>query len=323
MKAILCAELGPPEALVFGDVPDPDPAPGQVVIDVEAAGVNFPDSLMIQGRYQFQPPLPFTPGGELAGTVFAVGDGVDTVSPGDRVAAFTLWGAFAERVAVDASAVMPIPDSMPVEVAAGFAIAYGTAYHALKDRAVARPGESLLVLGAAGGTGLAAVELGKAMDLKVIAAASSEQKLDVCRLHGADDTIDYSTEDLKERAKSLSGGGVDIVFDPVGGDLTEQALRATGWQGRLLVIGFAAGPIPSIPLNLPLLKGCDIRGVFWGSFVAHSPEASASNMAELIELYQSGRIDPLISARYPLDEAGSAIRLLMDRQATGKVILEV
>ncbi len=323
MKAILCAELGPPEALVFGDVPDPDPAPGQVVIDVEAAGVNFPDSLMIQGRYQFQPPLPFTPGGELAGTVFAVGDGVDTVSPGDRVAAFTLWGAFAERVAVDASAVMPIPDSMPVEVAAGFAIAYGTAYHALKDRAVARPGESLLVLGAAGGTGLAAVELGKAMDLKVIAAASSEQKLDVCRLHGADDTIDYSTEDLKERAKSLSGGGVDIVFDPVGGDLTEQALRATGWQGRLLVIGFAAGPIPSIPLNLPLLKGCDIRGVFWGSFVAHSPDASEANMAELVELYQSGDIDPLISTRYPLDEAGSAIRLLMDRQATGKVILEV
>ncbi|MDH5420451.1 MAG: NADPH:quinone oxidoreductase family protein [Acidimicrobiia bacterium] len=324
MRAVLCTEHGLPESLTIAEVPDPIPGPGQVVIQVGAAGVNFPDTLIIQNLYQFKPELPFSPGGEVAGTVGGVGDGVEHVAVGDRVIAFPGWGGFAEQVVVEAQTVIPIPDSMPTDVAAAFVMTYGTSYHALKDRADPEPGETLLVLGAAGGVGLAAVELGKAMDLRVIAAASSEDKLAVCVDRGADETINYTTEDLKTRTKALTGGaGADIVYDPVGGNYTEAALRATAWQGRLLVVGFAAGPIPKIPLNLTLLKGCDIRGVFWGSFAARDPMANARNLHDLVAMFEAGTITPYISARYPLEETGAALRSVMDRKATGKIVIEL
>lgn len=324
MRAVLCTEHGLPESLTIAEVPDLAPGPGQVVIQVGAAGVNFPDTLIIQNLYQFKPELPFSPGGEVAGAVGAVGDGVDHVAVGDRVIAFPGWGGFAEQVVVEARTVIPIPDSMPTDVAASFVMTYGTAYHALKDRADPKPGESLLVLGAAGGVGLAAVELGKAMGLRVIAAASTDEKLAICVDHGADETINYATEDLKTRTKELTGGaGADIVYDPVGGDYTEAALRATAWQGRLLVIGFASGPIPKIPLNLTLLKGCDIRGVFWGSFAARDPKANARNLLELVAMFDAGTIKPYISARYPLEETGAALRSVMDRKAMGKIVIEL
>jgi len=324
MRAVLCTEHGPPESLMIADVPDPHAGPGQVVVNVGAAGVNFPDTLIIQNLYQFKPDLPFSPGGEVAGTVRQLGTGVDHVAVGDRVIAFPGWGGFAEQVVVEARTVIPIPETMPTDVAAAFVMTYGTSYHALKDRADPRPGETLLVLGAAGGVGLAAVELGKVMGLRVIAAASTDEKLAVCRDHGADEVINYSKEDLKVRAKELTGGaGVDIVYDPVGGDYTEAALRATAWQGRLLVIGFAAGPIPKIPLNLTLLKGCDIRGVFWGSFAAREPKRNAQNLMELVAMFNEGTIRPHISARYPLEDTGAALRAVMDRMATGKIVIEL
>ncbi len=324
MRAVLCTEHGPPEALTIADIPDLQAGPGQVVIKVGAAGVNFPDTLIIQNLYQFKPDLPFSPGGEVAGTVGQIGPGVDHVAVGDRVIAFPGWGGFAEQVVVEARTVIPIPETMPMDVAAAFVMTYGTSYHALKDRADPQPGETLLVLGAAGGVGLAAVELGKVMGLRVIAAASTDEKLAVCKEHGADELINYSTEDLKVRAKDLTGGaGVDIVYDPVGGDYTEAALRATAWEGRLLVIGFAAGPIPKIPLNLTLLKGCDIRGVFWGSFVAREPKRNAQNLMELVAMFDEGTIRPHISARYPLEDTGAALRALMDRKATGKIVIEL
>jgi NADPH2:quinone reductase len=310
--------------LTIADVPDLQAGPGQVVVNVGAAGVNFPDTLIIQNLYQFKPDLPFSPGGEVAGTVGQIGPGVDHVAVGDRVIAFPGWGGFAEQVVVEARTVIPIPETMPTDVAAAFVMTYGTSYHALKDRADPQPGETLLVLGAAGGVGLAAVELGKVMGLRVIAAASTDEKLAVCKDHGADELINYSTEDLKVRAKELTGGaGVDIVYDPVGGDYTEAALRATAWEGRLLVIGFAAGPIPKIPLNLTLLKGCDIRGVFWGSFAAREPKRNAQNLMELVAMFDEGTIRPHISARYPLEDTGVALRALMDRKATGKIVIEL
>lgn len=324
MRAVLCTEHGPPESLTIADVPDLQAGPGQVVVNVGAAGVNFPDTLIIQNLYQFKPDLPFSPGGEVAGTVGQIGPGVDHVAVGDRVIAFPGWGGFAEQVVVEARTVIPIPETMPTDVAAAFVMTYGTSYHALKDRADPQPGETLLVLGAAGGVGLAAVELGKVMGLRVIAAASTDEKLAVCKDHGADELINYSTEDLKVRAKELTGGtGVDIVYDPVGGDYTEAALRATAWEGRLLVIGFAAGPIPKIPLNLTLLKGCDIRGVFWGSFAAREPKRNAQNLMELVAMFDEGTIRPHISARYPLEDTGAALRALMDRKATGKIVIEL
>ncbi|MBK5268062.1 MAG: NADPH:quinone oxidoreductase family protein [Acidimicrobiia bacterium] len=324
MRAVLCTEHGPPESLTIADVPDLHAGPGQVVVDVGAAGVNFPDTLIIQNLYQFKPDLPFSPGGEVAGTVGQVGAGVDHVAVGDRVIAFPGWGGFAEQVVVEARSVIPISETMPTDVAAAFVMTYGTSYHALKDRADPQPGETLLVLGAAGGVGLAAVELGKVMGLRVIAAASTDEKLAVCKDHGADELINYSTEDLKVRAKELTGGaGVDIVYDPVGGEYTEAALRATAWEGRLLVIGFAAGPIPKIPLNLTLLKGCDIRGVFWGSFAAREPKRNAQNLMELVAMFDEGTIRPHISARYPLEDTGAALRALMDRKATGKIVIEL
>lgn len=324
MKALICNEWGPIDALTIEDVPNPEAGPGMVVLDVAAAGVNFPDALIVQGLYQFKPPFPFSPGGEVAGTVASVGEGVTNVVVGDRVIAAPGWGGFAEQLLVpDASQCVPIPDDMDMTTAAAFVMTYGTSYHALVDRADPKPGEKLLVLGAAGGVGLAAVEIGKTLGLEVTAAASTDEKLAVCREHGADHTINYTSDDLKEAAKKISGGGFDIVYDPVGGAYTEQALRATGWKGRLLVVGFAAGQIPSIPLNLTLLKGCDIRGVFWGSFVARNPEANTSNLKTLMRMFAEGTIKPHISALYDLEHAAEAIQYLADRKATGKVVVEI
>ena len=324
MRALVCNEWGPIEGLEIQEVDDPIAGPGQAVLDVRAAGVNFPDALIVQGLYQFKPEFPFSPGGEVAGTVSSVGDGVTNVSVGDRVIAAPGWGGFAEKLLIaDARTCIPIPDGMDMATAAAFVMTYGTSYHALVDRADPQAGESLLVLGAAGGVGLAAVEIGKALGLEVTAAASTDEKLAVCVEHGADHTINYTSENLKDAAKAISGGGFDIVYDPVGGAYTEQALRATGWRGRLLVVGFAAGEIPSIPLNLTLLKGCDIRGIFWGSFVARNPKENMENLLTLMQMFDEGTIKPHISARYDLDHAGEAIQYLADRKATGKVVVEI
>lgn len=324
MRAVLCEAFGPPESLVVGEVDAPTPGPDQVLVDVSACAVNFPDVLMIQGLYQFKPPFPFSPGSEVAGVVSAVGDDVRGMAIGDRVFAPTGWGGMAEKVAIAASQVMAVPEGIDLVSAAGFLYAYGTSYHALRDRADLQPGETLLVLGAAGGVGLAAVELGAAMGATVIAAASTASKLDVCRDHGAAMTINYEDEDLKTRTRELTDGrGVDVVYDAVGGRFSEVALRSTAWNGRFLVVGFAAGDIPKIPLNLPLLKGCSIVGVFWGSFMQKQPDRSRANNAELVRMWREGRLHPHVSATYPLERAGEAIRHLADRRAEGKVIVTV
>jgi NADPH2:quinone reductase len=291
-------------------------------VTVEAAGVNFPDTLIIQNKYQFKPALPFSPGGEAAGTIKALGAGVSGFEVGQRVIAFTGHGAFAEEVLADAGRLLPIPPGMSAEIAASFVMTYGTSYHALKDRALLQPGETLLVLGAAGGVGLAAVEIGKALGARVIAAASSAAKLEVCREHGADALINYDSEDLRERLKTLTEGrGVDVIYDPVGGGFTEPALRSMAWRGRLLVVGFANGQIPSIPLNLTLLKGCSIVGVFWGDFVRREPKASARDLRELLALLDAGRLKPLVSARYRFDEVAKALYAILERKVTGKIVV--
>ena len=322
MKAILCKQHGPPETLVVDDVPEPTAGPGQVVIDVRASGVNFPDVLIIENKYQFKPPLPFSPGGEVSGVVQECGDGVTGLQPGDRVLASCGIGGFAERVAVAESNAIPIPDTMDFESAAAFLMTYGTSHYALADRGALATGETLLVLGAAGGVGLAAVELGKAMGARVIAAASSPEKLEVCREHGADECIDYEKEDFRKRVKELTEGrGVDVCYDPVGGDYAEPALRSMAWGGRFLVIGFAAGDIPRVPLNLALLKSCSIVGVFWGAFVGRDPEQNARYIAELMSLYERGLLRPRISARYPFENVAEALRDLSERRVRGKVVL--
>ena len=322
MKAVLCKAYGPPSSLVVEEVPDLSPGPGQVLVQVHAAGVNFPDTLIIQGKYQFKPDLPFSPGAEVAGIVKSVGAGVTAVRAGDRVIAATTWGGYAQQVLAQAERVIPMPEGMPFETAAAFLIAYGTSHHALKDRGELKPGETVLVLGAAGGVGLAAVEIAKAMGARVIAAASSDDKLAVCREHGADATINYATENLRERIKSLTDGrGVDVVYDPVGGDLSEPALRSMAWRGRFLVVGFAAGTIPSLPLNLTLLKGCSIVGVFWGAFVRGEPERNAADLRELVGWLREGRLRPRISGVYPLERCAEALQQVMDRKATGKFVL--
>lgn len=322
MKAVLCKQYGPPESLVVEDVRSLSAGAGQVVIDVEASGVNFPDILIIQNKYQFKPPLPFSPGGEVAGLVKEVGSGVTNVKVGDRVLASPGFGGFAEEVACAAQAVMPIPKEMDFATASAFLMTYGTSHYALKDRAQLKAGESLLVLGAAGGVGLAAVEIGKVLGARVIAAASADEKLEVCKQHGADDVINYAKDDLKTKVKELTGGqGADVVYDPVGGDFSEAALRATAWEGRFLVIGFAAGPIPKIPLNLTLLKGCDIRGVFWGAFVARDPQRHAANVKELLDWYVAGKIKPQIYAKYPMKDVAKALDDISSRRVTGKVVL--
>ena len=324
MRAVLCKEYGPPESLTVEEVDDPKAGDGQVVVDVEACAVNFPDVLLIQNLYQFKPALPFSPGAEVAGVVSSVGAGVDGVTIGDRVLASTGWGGLAEKIAVGAGTLIPVPDGMDFGVASSFLYAYGTSHYALKDRARLQPGETLVVLGAAGGVGLAAVELGALMGATVIAAASTDDKLKLCHEYGASMTINYGTEDLKARIRKLTGGvGADVVYDPVGGQYSEPALRSTAWGGRFLVVGFAAGEIPSIPLNLSLLKGCDIVGVFWGAFVGRFPEHHRRNIEELMGWWRDGKLRPHVSSTYPLDRAAEAIRELADRKAKGKVVVTV
>ena len=324
MRAVLCRQYGPPGSLTVEEVEDPTAEKGQVVVDVEACAVNFPDVLIIQNLYQFKPPLPFSPGAEIAGVVRAVGAGVEGVRVGDRVFASPGWGGLAEQIAVDARSLIPIPDGIDFVPASAFLYAYGTSHYALEDRGRLQPGETLVVLGAAGGVGLAAVEIGALMGATVIAAASSDEKLQVSRDYGATETINYSTEDLKTRVRELTGGvGADVVYDPVGGPYSEPALRATAWEGRFLVVGFAAGEIPAIPLNLALLKGCDIVGVFWGAFVGREPERHRRNVEELVVWWRAGKLRPHVSSTYPLDRAGEAIRELADRKAKGKVVVTV
>ena len=321
MKALLCRELGTRE-LAVAEVAAPVAGPKQVVVDVKAAAANFPDVLMLEGKYQFKPPMPFAPGCELAGIVSAVGEGVQDLHVGQRVLAVVQHGAFAEQAVADVARVVAIPDAVPFEAAAAFMFTYGTSYHALKDRGRLAAGETLLVLGAAGGVGLAAVGLGKRMGARVIAAASSPAKLEACRSQGADETIDYTREDLRERLKALTGGaGVDVVYEPVGGEFTEPAFRSLAWGGRLLVVGFANGDIPKLPLNLPLLKGASVVGVFWGDFTRREPEANRANMAQLVAWLAEGKLRPHVGARYPLARGGEAIADVRERRAVGKVLV--
>lgn len=324
MRAVLCREFAPRSELRLEQVADPAVGPGQVLIGVEACGINFFDGLVVEGKYQTKPDRPFSPGSEVAGVVLAVADDVTTVKPGARVLVFAGFGGYAEKVVAEAWRAFPIPNSVGFAEAASFLITYATSHHALKDRAAIRPGETLLVLGAAGGVGLTAVELGKLMGARIIAAASSEKKLDLCRAYGADATINYAKEDLRGRLKDLTGGqGVDVVYDPVGGTYSETAVRNLSLFGRHLVIGFAAGDIPKIPLNLLLLKQSSLIGVFWGAFARAFPERNAGNMAELLGWLGEGRIKPYISARYPLDRFAEALDLVMERGAKGKVVLEI
>jgi NADPH2:quinone reductase len=322
MKAVLCKEWGPPELLVVEDVASPVAGPGEVLIEVHAAGVNFPDTLIIQKKYQFQPPLPFSPGGEVAGVIKAVGEGVKHHKPGDRVIGSNTWGGYAQELVVKAERVVPIPDGMDFVTASAYVLAYGTSLHALKDRAKLAAGETLLVLGAAGGVGIAAVEIAKSMGARVIAAASSDDKLALCREHGADERINYASEDLRERIKALTAGkGPDVIYDPVGGSYSEPAFRSIAWEGRHLVVGFAAGDIPKLPLNLPLLKSASLVGVFWGAFLQRDPATTRQHMKDLFELYSSGKVKPPVTRTYRLEEAAQALRDVMERRVKGKVAI--
>jgi NADPH2:quinone reductase len=322
MRAVRIHELTGPAALRVDSIPDPPVGAGQVLIAVEACGVNFPDVLLSRGLYQFKPTPPFVPGGEAAGTVLEVGAGVTSVAPGDRVATTLLYGAFAERVCAPELAVVKLPDAVSFEVGAATLLTYATTYHALVDRAALAAGETLLVLGAAGGVGIAAVELGALLGAKVIAGASSADKLAFCREHGAQHGIDYATEDLKERIKALtSGNGADVVYDPVGGALAEPALRGIAWQGRYLVVGFASGEIPKIPLNLVLLKGCQIVGVFWGSFAMRDPVRNRRHADQILAWVAEGKLRPAIDAVLPFEEAAEALTRLEQRRVKGKLVL--
>ncbi|WBM32665.1 MULTISPECIES: NADPH:quinone oxidoreductase family protein [Pseudomonas] len=322
MKAVLCKTLGPAGNLVLEEVASPLPKKNEILLDVQAAGVNFPDTLIIEGKYQFQPPLPFSPGGEAAGVVAAVGEKAGAFKVGDRVMALTGWGAFAEQVAVPFYNVLPIPASMDFTTAAAFGMTYGTSMHALRQRGQLQAGETLLVLGASGGVGLAAVEIGKAMGARVIAAASSADKLAVAKAAGADELIDYSQASLREEIKRLTNGqGVDVIYDPVGGELFEQAVRGLAWNGRLLVVGFASGTIPQLAANLVLLKGAAVLGVFWGAFAQRQPQDNAANFQQLFAWHAQGKLKPLVSQTYPLAEAGAAIEKLGQRQAVGKLVV--
>jgi NADPH2:quinone reductase len=323
VKAVVCNEFGPPEKLVVEEMDDPSPGPGEVLVEVKAAAVTFPDTLMLEDKYQFKAPPPYVPGGEVAGVVSALGDGVDSLAVGDRiVGGLGTTGGFAELAVVPADGARVLPDSVEFGESTGLNYAYGTSLYGLKYRGDLKAGETMLVLGAGGNVGLSAVELGKLMGARVIAAASSEEKLDLCRERGADETINYATENLKDRAKELTGGkGCDVIYDCVGGDYAESALRAIAWEGRFLVIGFTAG-IPSIPLNLTLLKSCQIVGVFFGAMTARDPELRDAIVNDLIDMTATGRLRPHVSARYSLDEAAVALRALMDRKALGKIVIE-
>lgn len=324
MKAVLCNAHGPARDLVLEEVASPVPKRNEVLLQVHAAGVNFPDTLIIEGKYQFQPPLPFSPGGEAAGVVLEVGEKAGALQVGDRVMALTGWGSFAEQVAVPAYNVLPIPAHMDFVTAAAFGMTYGTSMHALRQRGQLQAGETLLVLGASGGVGLAAVEIGKALGARVIAAASSADKLAVAKAAGADELINYSDCSLKEEIKRLTGGdGADVIFDPVGGELFDQAVRGLAWNGRLLVVGFASGQIPQLAVNLTLLKGAAVLGVFWGAFAQRQPADNAANFEQLFAWHAEGRLKPLVSQTYALAEAGVAIEQLAQRKAVGKLVVAV
>ncbi|MBU3672300.1 MAG: NADPH:quinone oxidoreductase family protein [Sinobacteraceae bacterium] len=328
MKALLSEQPGGPDTLVLRELPEPMPKAGELRIAVKACSLNYPDALMIEDKYQFRPPRPFAPGLEVAGVVEAVGEDVTAFNIGDRVFVHTSHGGLAERLIATPSQCMAIPAAMPFETAAALLLTYGTSLHALQDRAQLKRGETLLVLGAAGGVGLAAVELGKACGARVVAAVSSAAKAAVAREHGADETLVYPTEVTDTRAlaalfkEACGAKGADVIYDPVGGEYAEPALRAIAWEGRYLVIGFPAG-IPKFPLNLLLLKGCDVRGVFWGAWVAREPKRHHANMQRLLELYASGGIRPRISARFPLAEGGAALATLLRREALGKIIVSL
>ena len=323
MRAVLCKELGPVENLVFEpNWPDPVPGKGEVVVDVKSGSVNFPDVLMIQGKYQFSAEPPFVPGSELAGVISAVGEGVSGYAVGDRVIARSGTGAFGEKAKAKVEQLTKVPEGVDFDTAATFMVTYGTTHHALIDRAQLKPGETLLVLGAAGGVGMAAVELGKMLGAKVIAAASTDEKLAVCREHGADATINYSTEDLRKKLAELTGGkGPDVIYDPVGGSFAEPAFRSIAWRGRYLVIGFANGEIPKLPLNLALLKGASIVGVFYGSFAQREPAEGQKVIDELMDWVRTGKIKPLVSARYKLEDTVQALQDMSSRKVTGKIVI--
>ena len=323
MKALLSKSVGGPETLVVEDMPDPQPGPGQVRMAVKACGVNYPDLLIIQDRYQFKPERPFAPGGEVSGVVEAVGPGVTTLKVGDRVIGSCGWGGMATKLVLEEDRCIPFPDAMPFEVASALILTYGTTIHALKDRAKLMAGETLAVLGAAGGTGLAAIEIGKLMGARVIACASSDEKCAFAKRHGADETINYGSGDLRAELKRLGGAhGIDVVYDPVGDKYAEPALRSMAWEGRYLVIGFAAGDIPKIPLNLVLLKSCDIVGVHWGAFVEREPEKEAANMAQIVRWCAEGRLSAHVHAVYPLAETAQALKDIAARKIMGKAILK-
>lgn len=319
MRAIVCKELGPPSKLALEELPSPEPGPGQVLVDVHACGANFFDTLIIQGLYQLRPEPPFSPGGEVAGVVAKVGAGVTSVKPGDAVAAVVPWGGYAEQLVADAQRLVRVPEGGDLTVAAGLLTTYGTTYYAFADRAQLRPGETVLVLGASGGVGLAAVELGKLLGAQVIAVASSEEKRATCRAYGADAAIGY--DDLKNAVRKLAPSGVDVVYDPVGGPHAEPALRTLAWNGRFLVIGFAAGEIPKISLNLTLLKSCNIVGVFWGAWLVREPARAAEQFGQLLAWVKEGRLKPHVHARYPLAEAPRALEDLLARKVQGKAVI--
>ena len=324
MKAILCETLGPPQQLTYKEVPDPRPGLDEILIEVKACAVNFPDTLIIQGKYQFKPDLPFSPGSDISGVIKAVGADVKNFKVGDDVFGVTRYGGMAEQVVVKKSNVFPKPPGMDYKIAASFLYAYGTSLHALKDRARVKEGETVVIMGAAGGVGLAAVDLAKRLGAEVIACASSQAKLDLCKTYGADKTINYTTEDLKARIKELTNGkGADVIYDPVGSQYSEPALRAMAWKGRYLVVGFAAGEIPKIPLNLTLLKGCSIVGVFWGRFAQEEPQKNMGNSLQILDWFSKGEIKPHIHKVYSLEQAPLAIQELMDRKVLGKVMIEI
>jgi NADPH2:quinone reductase len=322
MKALVCKEYGPPDTLVVEERPDPVPGPGEVRIDIRAAGINFPDVLVIAGTYQVKVPPPFIPGNEAAGIVDAVGEGVSRIKPGDRVIATPTGGAFAEKCVSAEKLCMPLPDALSFEQGAGFTETYATTYHAFRQRTDVKAGETVLVLGAAGGAGSSAVEVAKALGARVIAAASSEEKLEFAREAGADETINYSDVSLRDAVKELTGGsGVDVVYDPVGGELAQMALRSLAWHGRYLVIGFACGQIPEFPANIALLKEASIIGVWWGTWAARNPKESLQNMAELAAMVDDRRLVPRVTERYELERYADAFAAITDRRARGKVVL--
>jgi NADPH2:quinone reductase len=322
MKAVLCTHFGPPDELELADVPPPKAATGEAVVRVKAAALNFFDTLIIAGKYQHKPPFPFSPASEFAGVVESIGDGVTDIAVGDRVVGNMGWGAAREAVAIEAHQLAKLPEALDFERAAGLTVTYGTTLYALRERAQLKPGETLVVLGASGGTGLAAIELGKMMGARVIACASSDEKLAFARTHGADETVNYGRENLRDALKRLGGEhGIDVVYDPVGGPYAEPAVRSLAWLGRYLVVGFAAGEIPKIPLNLTLLKSCDIRGVFWGAWTKREPQLQRTLMTDLARWCAEGKLSAHVYAVYPLTEITAALNAITDRKVMGKVVL--